>query len=144
MRTKIMSMALAAVGAAALTGCSGRGELPEAVSRLGSSSPGGGSSSSPAGSSPRAEAACPSDKEVLEAAAASNTGLPGGVTVQPGMVCSSGWAVASLYAPSAGPARAVLQKTGGRWIVLTLGSAELCTAPGVPAAPEAIRRELRC
>jgi hypothetical protein len=58
-------------------------------------------------------------------------------------VCAAGWAYVGVAAPRKDEARVVLRHIGGRWQVLTYGSAP-CQEPRVADAPAAVRAAAGC
>lgn len=104
----------------------------------GSATPGPSASVNPA-------AACVTEGQVVEGLIFADPDTPPSAQAKLGgaPVCEKGWAFATLTAPDADETRVVLRHTGGKWTVLTYGSAP-CSEPRVSEAPAKVRTAAGC
>jgi hypothetical protein len=92
-----------------------------------------------------AAAGCANEAQVIEALifAEPDSPPPPEAKLSGAPVCEKGWAYAGVTAPEADETRVVLRHTGGKWTVLTFGSAP-CSEPRVADAPAKVRAAAGC
>lgn len=89
--------------------------------------------------------ACVTAPQVMEALTYADPDTPPSLQSKLGTppVCAAGWAYTTVTAPNVEENRVVLWHTGGRWQVVTSGSAP-CVEPRVADAPKPIRAAAGC
>jgi len=90
-------------------------------------------------------AACVNQAQVVEALIFADPDVPppADAKLSRPPVCEAGWAYAAVAVPGADENQVVLRHTGGKWTVLTFGSAP-CSEPRVGDAPAKVRTAAGC